>query len=63
MSLDTSTCSMTQTAKPAEKIGYASVSGHDQKADLETQAQRLRDTDAMRSSRALVTGLTAASRD
>ena len=44
---------MTQTAKPAEKIGYASVSGHDQKADLETQAQRLRDTDAMRSSRAL----------
>jgi predicted site-specific integrase-resolvase len=54
---------MTQTAKPAEKIGYASVSGHDQKADLETQAQRLRDTDAMRSSRALVTGLTAASRD
>ena len=39
----TSTCSMTQTAKPAEKIGYASVSGHDQKADLETQAQRLRD--------------------
>lgn len=34
---------MTQTAKPAEKIGYASVSGHDQKADLETQAQRLRD--------------------
>ena len=26
-----------------EKIGYASVSGHNQKADLETQAQRLRD--------------------
>lgn len=39
----TSTCSMTQTTKPAEKIGYASVSGHNQKADLETQAQRLRD--------------------